>query len=791
MLQFQPSGKSSRKPWVRRRIGVSVAATQVLLATVCVPAVLAQSAAGGTAAAPGSTANPIVKPDAAPVAPVATAVPAVIVEPAPQPAATPPRRRRPAQPGQQAVSPVATAPPASVAQPVAQSVAPTPTASPKLASVAVTPPPGSLVGTLVVVDDACVPITTVSGSEIQATNGATLTASLQNKPGITGSTFAAGASRPIIRGLDNTRVRVQENGIGSHDVSALSEDHAVPIDPNAAERVEVIRGPATLRYGSGAIGGVVSGLNDRIPEAVPARGVKGKISGGYGSGDDGRDGAVAITAGSGPFAFHVDGFARRADDYDTPQGRQANTFVESEGYSVGGALVGSWGFAGVNVQRFESIYGIPGVEAVEENKLIDLTQDKFNARGEFRIKNYGIDAIRYWFGATEYRHFEVAGGEQKAVFDNDESEGRLEVQHQPVLTPFGRMTGAIGMQAGRRTTSGLSLEPPDEADSLLLPAKTETIAAFLFEEIELTRSLTLQLAVRQERAEVTGVGPDPADVLLDVSAKRTFDPTSASVGMLYALPMGVVARLTAQYSERAPDAQELFSNGPHEATETFEVGNVGLSKEKASSIELGLKKASGALRFDASLFHTQFKQFIFKELSGQFCEETIASCGTVDEGLELLNFRQRDAQFTGFELAAQYDVAPIWRGVWGVDGQFDVVRAKFDGGENVPRIPPVRIGGGVYYRDANLLARVNTLYAFEQDKFGVNETETAGYTLLNAELSYTMTLAADGFARPEMTIGLKGENLLDDDVRNHVSFKKDEVLEPGARVRLFGTIKFD
>lgn len=634
-------------------------------------------------------------------------------------------------------------------------------------------------------------MTVILGREIESTQGATLTATLQNRPGITGSTFAPGSSRPIIRGLDNTRVRVQENGVGTADVSSLSEDHAVPIDPNAVERVEVIRGPASLRYGSNAIGGVVSAINDRIPEAIPANGFKARFTGGVTSVDDGRDGGFAVTAGAGAIALHADAFTRRADDYDTPQGRQANTFVESDGFAVGGSLVGSWGFAGVAFQRFESLYGIPGVEAVEENKRIDLEQEKVTSRGEFRIKAGGIDAIRYWFGSTRYTHFEIAEGAPAAEFRNRETEGRVEVQHLPVATPFGRMTGAVGIQAGERKTSGLSLEDPANADSLLLPAKTETVAAYIFEEIELTRSLTLQLAARHERADVTGVGPDPADRLLDVARSRSFDPTSASVGVLQALPMGVVARLSAQYTERAPDAQELFSNGPHEATETFELGNVDLQKEKATTIELGLKKAAGPLRFDASVYHTRFKGFIFKELSGEFCEETVASCGTVTEGLERLDFRQRDATFTGAEIAAQYDIAPIWRGIWGVEGQFDVVRAKLSGGENVPRIPPVRIGGGVYYRDANWFARVNTLTALEQDTLGFGETETAGYTLLNAELSYTLKLAQSGVVVPELTVGLKGENLLDDDVRNHVSFKKDEVLEPGARVRLFGTLKLN
>ena len=185
------------------------------------------------------------------------------------------------------------------------------------------------------VEDAFVPITVVPSSDIVSTPGANLADSLQYRPGITGSNFAAGANRPVIRGLDNYRVRVQENGIGSHDVSALSEDHAVPIDPFSADRIEVVRGPATLRYGSQAIGGVVNASNDRIPEIIPPRGSSVETRGGLNSVDRGSDGAFKVTAGAGNFAVHADAFERHAGDYDTPAGKQFNTFVDSSGFAVG------------------------------------------------------------------------------------------------------------------------------------------------------------------------------------------------------------------------------------------------------------------------------------------------------------------------------------------------------------------------------------------------------------------------------------------------------------------------
>lgn len=231
-------------------------------------------------------------------------------------------------------------------------------------------------GTFVVADDAFVPVTVATEREMEATRGDTITESLEKKPGIVGSTFAPGANRPIIRGLDNYRVRVQEDGIGTHDVSALSEDHAVPVDPNSADRIEVVRGPATLRYGSQAIGGVVAVENQRVPTYIPQGGFSGAMKGGWGSVDEGRNAAFDATAGSAGIVVHADGFWRRADDYDSPEGRVANTFVDSEGGSAGASLVGHDGFLGVAVARIESNYGIPAEEA-----HIELGQDKVLSRG--------------------------------------------------------------------------------------------------------------------------------------------------------------------------------------------------------------------------------------------------------------------------------------------------------------------------------------------------------------------------------------------------------------------------
>jgi iron complex outermembrane receptor protein len=611
---------------------------------------------------------------------------------------------------------------------------------------------------------------------------------LATQPGIASTSFAPGASRPIIRGMSGFRVGITENGLMSGDVSAISDDHAVPIDPNAVRQVEVVRGPATLRYGSQAIGGVVNGINTRIPELIPPNGIVLETRGGFSSIDNGRDGSALVEAGSGNFVVHVDTFKRTADDYGIPGGgKQANTSLDAEGYAVGGSFVSRNGFIGIAYQSFDSTYFIPGTAAAADKNHIVLHQEKVTSRGEWRVGENGIDAIRFWLGATDYKHNEVDGlGADTtigSIFKQTLYEGRLEAQLQPVKTGLGELRGAIGTQWSNRDLSSGG----GASGALLNPTATQSLAAFIFEELQLAPKLRLQAAARIESDDVTGSGLLPVP---GPSVTKDFAPKSVSFGVLYDLPFGMVARATGQHVERAPDPIELFFGGPHDSTSTFEIGNPDLKIESADTFELGLKRAAGAFRFDASIYHTNFDNFIFKRFTGLKCDDTFASCGSGTD-FDQAVFSQQNATFYGAELQAEYDVSRIWRGVWGVQGQYDFVRATLADGSFVPKMPPHRLGGGVYYRDASWLARINLLHAFAQSETAAFENDTPGYNLLNAELSYTFKLDKQGSLVPEMTIGIKGENLLDDDIRLSTSFKSDEVLQPGRNVRLFGSVKLN
>lgn len=652
-------------------------------------------------------------------------------------------------------------------------------------------------GQLHVIDRAFVPVTVIPESEIRRNGGGTLGDQLNNVPGVTGSSFApGGASRPIIRGLDNARIRVQENGIGAQDVSDLSEDHAVPIDPLAAERIEIIRGPAALRFGSQAIGGVVNVTNERIPTRLGTPGVSGMMTGGLSSVDRGIDGAARVRGSSGPWAFSADVFGRNAGDYATPQGRQDNSFARTFGGSFGASYFFDQGHIGAAISQFRSLYGIPGAGSAADRVRIDMVQTRLTSRGEIRFDGAIVDNVRFWLGGSLYRHNEQAldmgAFATASTFRNEELEGRVETALRPFETGFGTLNTTFGLQFGAQNlgTSG-------EAGGLLAPSHTRTTAAFLFNELALTQTTRLQAAARIEQARVGGTaslfpaGLDPAGgAPAEFTAVRNFAPMSASLGLLQTLPGGWVASLTGQYVERAPRAQELYSKGPHEASGTFEIGDPNLAKERAQTIELGLRRAQGAWRVDATAFYTRYSGFIYKRLTGLTCDDDFATCGS-GGGTELrqLTFSQQDATFYGTELRGQVDLGEIAGGTFGIEGRYDFVRATFAGGANFPRIPPHRLGGGLFWRDANWFARVTMLHAFAQNQNAAEETPTPGYNLLNAELSYRTTLKP-GSGAESLTFGLVGTNLLNADIRNHVSFKKDEVLMPGRGVRFFTTVRF-
>lgn len=709
-----------------------------------------------------------------------------------------------------------------------------------------TPPPPAAPqqGVLPIVTNQFATVTVVPNEEIRREGGGQLGDLLFSKPGITGSSFAPGASsRPIIRGLDVNRVGIVENGTNSGGASDLGEDHFVPIDPLATNQIEVVRGPAALRYGSTSIGGVVSATNNRIPDALPSCGaqpfqsfgmpvkaplanaatspcVTAETRSAFSSVDRGVESGVLLDTGGGNFAFHADVYGRNTTDYSIPSypyladqtrsvanGRQPNSATRSDGASIGGSYFFQGGYIGAAITQNDSLYHIPGIDGADHNTRIDGHQTKINVKGEYHPDATAIDAIRFWAGATDYRHNEIGLADPadpntdgvRQTFTNKEQEIRTEVQLMPFNARFAEVTTALGFQVGHQELSAPSPDNPGTLfNGLWDPNNSTRVAGYAFNEFKFTDATRAQIAGRIEHVELHGTTPDfPADFLPDgtpqagISRNPSFTPKSGSIGLLQDLPGGMVGSITAQYVERAPKAAELFSRGAHDATATFDIGNPNLTIETAKSVEVGLRKATGPFRFEATVYYTHFNNFIYRRLTGVMCDDDFASCGTPGAEVNQAVYSQRDANFRGGEFQSQLDVGAFQGGIWGIENQLDVVRATFTDGTNVPRIPPLRMGGGVFWRDDNWLMRVNLLHAFAQNNVAViAETPTPGYNLLKAEVSYKTKLDRNWFGAREMIAGIVGNNLLNESIRNSVSYTKDEVLMPGIGVRAFANFKF-
>ncbi|MCA6106441.1 TonB-dependent receptor [Bradyrhizobium cenepequi] len=704
-------------------------------------------------------------------------------------------------------------------------------------------PPAPQQGVLPIVTDQFATVTVVPNEELRREGGATLGDVLFSKPGITGSSFAPGASsRPIIRGLDVNRVGIVENGLGGGGASDLGEDHFVPIDPLATNQIEVVRGPAALRYGSTSIGGVVSATNNRVPDALPTCAaapfqtyglpVKAPVAEAASSScmnvetrtavnsvDRSVEGGVLLDAGGNNVAVHLDAYGRKSGDYDIPSYpylfdtsrpvnyRQPNSATQADGASIGASYFFQGGFIGAAVTQNDALYRIPGIDGADHQTRIDGHQTKFTVKGEYRPDAAAIDAIRFWAGATDYHHNEIGLADPddpssvgiRQTFTNKEQEARVEVQLMPFNARFAEVTTAFGVQGGHQELTAPSPDDPGSLfNGLWNPNNNNRVASYVFNEFKFSETTKAQIAGRIEHVELHGSTPDfPADFLPDgnpqfsTARNPSFTPKSGSIGLIQDLPYDLVGSITAQYVERAPKPAELFSRGPHDATATFDIGNPNLTIETAKSVEIGLRKATGPFRFEATAYYTHFDNFIFRRLTGVMCDEDFNSCGAPDGELNQAVYSQRNATFRGGEFQSQLDIGPLNGGIWGIENQFDIVRATFSDGTNVPRIPPMRVGGGVYWRDANWFTRVNLLHAFAQnDVAPIAETPTAGYNLLRAEVSYKTTLDPSWFGAREMTVGLVGNNLLNENIRNSVSYTKDQVLMPGIGVRAFANLKF-
>ncbi|MEX2482214.1 MAG: TonB-dependent receptor [Gammaproteobacteria bacterium] len=624
---------------------------------------------------------------------------------------------------------------------------------------------------------------------------------VSTQPGVTSSDFGASVGRPVIRGLGGARVRVLSDGIGTMDVSTISPDHGVAVEPIFAEQVEIFRGPATLLYGSGASGGLVNVVTNRIPKAVPDT-VQGELYGHY---DSAARGWLGAFRGELPLnanvAVHVDGLRRDSGDLRIPgfaevtpepgarRGRLLNSDGETDNYSVGSSAIGKRGFVGFNVSYLANEFGVPGAHHHEEahdeehgdeddhdddlldgeegGTRIDLEQTRYDIEAGLRIGAFGIDRMRTRWGYADYTHDEVeASGEVGTRFNNEEIEGRLELIHQPL----GAWDGVVGLQYSDRTFSAVGEE------AFVPPAAQDSIAVFLFEKADFGPAHVdagLRYESNSARDRVAGQSQD-------------FNLFSFSGGASYEYRPGWSLSVSATRSERAPSIEELFAGGPHLATNTFEIGDLGLSEEASHNIDVSWRKTGGRYRFETTFFYNDIADFIYlaeNDRNGDGIadrvEDDFFASGLIvveDDALLLLNQRQRDARFWGFELVAETTVIDDGRGRVDVRAWSDYVDGELSGGATVPRLPPLRFGMRLSWERGPLYAGFDVIRVTAADDLAALETSTDGYTMINLDAGYRWSLGGQS----EATLFARGINLTDETARRHVSFVKDLAPLQGA-----------
>ncbi|MEO1657989.1 MAG: TonB-dependent receptor [Pseudomonadota bacterium] len=671
-------------------------------------------------------------------------------------------------------------------------------------------------------EDALSAVSVIEGEKLRRQAQATLGETLRREPGVTSTFFAAGASRPIIRGLDGERIRTLTNGIGSIDAAAASPDHPTPIEPVLAERIEVIRGSGLLRYGSAANGGVVNVIDGRIPSAVPENGINAAARGAVSTVDNAYELSGAANVLVGEFSgvsvvVSGAGAYRDADDYDVPADPESNalrreegeelapdvdsvtlenSFAETESYSGGLSFIGDKGFFGFSVQQFESEYGLPGghehgheeegddhdhdddhdhEEEEEGGVFIDQEQTRVDVNASLNVGGSFLDRIDLFAGYADYEHIEFEGpGEPGTVFENEGYEIRLEAQQ----AQRGNWRGASGFQYRRSEFSAVGEE------AFIDPTDTDQYGFFTFQELTFGKAL-VEGALRYERTELT----ETVD-----NIDRDFDGFSASLGGSYELTDNVSVTTTFSRTERAPTATELFADGPHLATNTFEIGDTDLDTETALGVEGGVRFRTDRLFLAVTGFYTDYSDFIYLRDLGITGAEILMSRGEDDveeleEFGELIGsqFTAADATFAGFEVEAQADLGQFFGIDLSSDLVVDYVDAKLSeadstGSDELPRIPPLGVTFGVEGNYQDFALRTEVEYAAEQDETASFELPTDSFTLVNVYADWEMA--------ENVFVSIAALNLANDEARIHSSFVKDQVPLPGRNFRFSITYRY-
>lgn len=636
------------------------------------------------------------------------------------------------------------------------------------------------------------PVTVLTGDALRMSVGTTIGDTLKNELGVTSQSFGSGVGTPVIRGQSGPRVRVMQNSLGNNDVSSLSPDHANGVDPILAERIEVLRGPSTLLYGSGAIGGVVNVIDNRIPERVPDKLIGGAGEQRYDSATNETSSALKLEGGKNGFAYHVDAFYRDqgnthiggtaideaavrlhdpsfnslpAGELQNSSGLIDNTHARSRGGSVGLSMIGDAGLVGASINSLEKNYGIPPDGHGEAPVNVDLTQTKYDFKGQLNKPFAFAEEVRLKFGYTDYKHVEMEGGVAGTTFLNESFESRLELEHQPI----GAIKGVAGFQSLNSQFVGLG-----EEGKVIPKSNTNSYGIFVVESLE-NGPVTYELGGRVEWQTI-----DPEGL-----ASVSHIPVSGSASALWDITDQHQMSLGFTHSQRAPQVQELFTEGFHHATRSYEQGNANLNTENSNNIDLGYRFNAAWMTADINLFHNWVGNYIYQQRSSDQLfnkdDGVFQSAGMdCDECFPLLNTQQAAAVFKGFEAQTVFPLMQNRYGAVDLTLFGDYTRGTFEQGNNVPRMPPLRYGLQLSYEKSDWSTNARLTRGEAQTHAGENETSTASYLLLNLGAQYRLASLGDS----EMLLFAKGKNMLNENIRNSTSYLRNFAPEPGRSAEI-------
>jgi len=603
------------------------------------------------------------------------------------------------------------------------------------------------------------PAKVISGDELRDKLADSIGQTLSNELGVTTSGFSAAASRPIIRGLDGPRIKMLENGMGNGDLSSISSDHAVASSGTTARQIEILRGPAALLYGSGAIGGLVNVVNDRIAKTLEPK-PTGETEVRYSAVDRGVAGSFSADGSSGSIGLHADGNMLHSSDYRIPvnssvygdgdTGRLSFSGNRERSLGFGGSLIKDWGYVGLSVATLDKIYGIHGAD---ERSNIDLKRTRFDADSLIKSPFDGFDSLRIRFGNTDYQHTELENGTDPHVrFTNKSTETRWELSHLPVAG----WRGKLGVQTEQATTKAANL---DGADPTVPRTNSNAFAGFFLEERDFGAT-RINIGGRLE-----SVSRKPAS-----SVNRSYSLGSFSTGALWAFTPGYGLGATASLAQRAPTAEELYSNGAHHPTETYDVGDTSLKKETSRNIDLSLQKTEDKLRWKTNVYQNKVSNFIYGDIG-------IINLDP-DGVLRDRNFKQANATLKGIEAELSYN---LYETGWYGRVFMDSSRGTLDDLGNLPLQPATRTGLNAGYQDSRWRSSLSVIHSDSHNRIASStvsdETTTKGYTNVDANLSYTQR-----YGTTDLTWFMIARNLLNEEIRLSTSLLKDYVPQPGRNL---------